>query len=64
MHFQGFELTVYDTNKSAVTNLMEAGANGVSNAAEMSREVDVIISMLPSNQHVLDVYTGKNGVFE
>lgn len=61
---KGFELTVYDTNKSAVTNLMEAGANGVSNAAEMSREVDVIISMLPSNQHVLDVYTGKNGVFD
>jgi len=41
---------------------VEAGANSASNVAEMSREVEVVISMLPSNQHVLDVYTGENGV--
>lgn len=43
-------------------NLVEAGASDASNVAEMSKEVEVVISMLPSNQHVLDVYTGENGV--
>jgi len=43
--------------------LIDAGADWASNAAEMSKEVEVVISMLPSNQHVLDVYTGENGVF-
>lgn len=62
MHCQGYDLTVYDVNKSAVTNLVEAGAGCASSAAEISREVEVVISMLPSNQHVLDVYTGENGV--
>jgi len=50
-------------NKSAVMKLIDAGAGWASNAAEMSKEVEVVISMLPSNQHVLDVYTGENGVF-
>ncbi|XP_029167001.1 3-hydroxyisobutyrate dehydrogenase, mitochondrial [Nylanderia fulva] len=59
---KSYKLIVYDLNKSAVTNLVEAGANSASNVAELSKEVEVIISMLPSNQHVLDVYTGENGV--
>ncbi|XP_012227323.1 3-hydroxyisobutyrate dehydrogenase, mitochondrial isoform X1 [Linepithema humile] len=58
---KGYKLTVYDVNKSAVANLVEAGANNAPNAAEMSKDVEVVISMLPSNQHVLDVYTGENG---
>ncbi|XP_077259530.1 putative 3-hydroxyisobutyrate dehydrogenase, mitochondrial isoform X6 [Temnothorax americanus] len=60
---KGYKLTVYDVNKSAVTNLVETGASCASDPAEMSKEVEVVISMLPSNEHVLDVYTGKNGVF-
>ncbi|XP_036140472.1 3-hydroxyisobutyrate dehydrogenase, mitochondrial [Monomorium pharaonis] len=59
---KGYELIVYDVNKLAVTSLVEAGASCASSAAEMSKEAEVIISMLPSNEHVLDVYTGKNGV--
>jgi len=50
-------------NKSTVANLVEAGANNAPNAAEMSKDVEVVISMLPSNQNVLDIYTGENGVF-
>lgn len=59
---KGYELTVYDVNKSAVSSLVEAGAGCAPSAAEMSREAEVVISMLPSNQHVLDVYAGENGV--
>lgn len=53
---------MYDVNRSAVTNLVEAGANGASSVAEMSGEAEVVMSMLPSNEHVLDVYIGENGV--
>ncbi|XP_018403730.1 PREDICTED: 3-hydroxyisobutyrate dehydrogenase, mitochondrial isoform X1 [Cyphomyrmex costatus] len=59
---KGYGLTVYDLNKSTMTNLIEAGAGCASNVAGVSKEADVIISMLPSNQHVLDVYTSENGV--
>lgn len=41
---------------------MEAGADCASSVAEISREAEVVISMLPSNQHVLDVYNSENGV--
>lgn len=59
---QGYELVVYDVNKSAMTNLSEAGAKCAASAAEMSRDAEVIMSMLPTNQHVLDVYTGADGI--
>ncbi|EZA56099.1 3-hydroxyisobutyrate dehydrogenase, mitochondrial [Ooceraea biroi] len=59
---KGYALTVYDVNKLAMTNLAEAGAKCAASVAEMSSNVEVVISMLPSNQHVLDVYTGKDGV--
>lgn len=60
---KGYELSVYDVNKSAVTALVEAGAKSADSAAETSKDAQVVISMLPSNQHVLDVYTGENGIF-
>lgn len=55
---------MYDVNQSAVASLVEAGANDAPSAAEMSKEVEVVVSMLPSNQHVLDVYTGEHGVLK
>lgn len=61
-YIQGYDLTVYDVNKSVITNLVEAGAGCASSPAEISRQAEVVISMLPSNEHVLDVYIGKNGV--
>lgn len=59
---KGHKLTVFDINKLAVSKLVEAGAQAASSAAELSGEVDVLITMLPSNQHVLDCYTSDNGI--
>lgn len=53
---------MFDVNRTAVARLVEAGASDVPSVAEMSKQVDVVISMLPSNQHVLDVYAGDHGV--
>ncbi|XP_047346423.1 3-hydroxyisobutyrate dehydrogenase, mitochondrial [Vespa velutina] len=59
---KGYKLKVFDVDKSAMSNLVEAGANAASTITEMVKDVDVIISMLPSNQHVLDCYIGDNGI--
>lgn len=59
---KGFKLSVYDINKSSMTNLIEAGATGASSPSEISKNSEVIITMLPTNDHVWDCYTSKNGL--
>ncbi|XP_035729783.1 3-hydroxyisobutyrate dehydrogenase, mitochondrial-like [Vespa mandarinia] len=59
---KGYKLKVFDVDKSAMSNLVEVGANAASTITETVKDVDVIISMLPSNQHVLDCYIGDNGI--
>ncbi|KAK0072354.1 hypothetical protein PV326_000153 [Microctonus aethiopoides] len=59
---KGHKLTVYDTNKSVVMNLIEAGARGASSAEELSKESNIVITMLPTNDHVWDSYTGEKGL--
>ncbi|XP_078048036.1 3-hydroxyisobutyrate dehydrogenase, mitochondrial [Augochlora pura] len=59
---KGHRLTVFDVNETAVSRLTAAGANRASNPAEVASEAEVVVSMLPSNQHVLDVYNGKHGL--
>ncbi|KOC68372.1 3-hydroxyisobutyrate dehydrogenase, mitochondrial [Habropoda laboriosa] len=59
---KGHKLLVFDVNESAVLNLTKAGADRAANPAEMAKDVQVVVSMLPSNQHVLDVYNIKNGL--
>lgn len=59
---QGYKLIVFDVNKSAMSNLTDIGADRASSPAEMAKDVEVVVSMLPSNQHVLDVYNLKNGL--
>ncbi|XP_076658589.1 3-hydroxyisobutyrate dehydrogenase, mitochondrial isoform X1 [Halictus rubicundus] len=59
---KGHRLTVFDVNEATVSKLTEAGAKAASSPAEVAKEVEVIVSMLPSSQHFLDVYNGKQGV--
>lgn len=59
---QGHKLVVFDVNESAVSKLTEVGANRASDPTEVVKNVEVVVSMLPSNQDVLDVYNIKNGL--
>lgn len=45
-----------------MSSLTDIGADRASSPSEMAKDVEVIVSMLPSNQHVLDVYNLKNGL--
>ncbi|XP_026674626.1 3-hydroxyisobutyrate dehydrogenase, mitochondrial isoform X3 [Ceratina calcarata] len=59
---KGYKLIVFDVNETAVSNLTKEGADRASSPAELAKGVEVVVSMLPSNQHVLDVYNVKNGL--
>ncbi len=56
----GYELSVFDV----VPELMAAvaGSEPSTSVAEVSRNRDVIISMLPAGKHVREVYMGDDGV--
>ncbi|OXU25801.1 hypothetical protein TSAR_007964 [Trichomalopsis sarcophagae] len=59
---KGYKLTVFDINKTAIDNVVSAGAKSAQSVAEVSQNSEVIVTMLPMNQHVLDTYTGKDGI--
>ncbi len=60
----GHELVVCDFNKDAVAELVGMGAKEAPNGAEVAKECDVIITMLPNSPHVRTVALGENGIAE
>lgn len=60
----GYRLSVYDLSASAVEALVRAGARGAATAADAVRKADVVISMLPANEHVRELYLDAGGVLE
>ena len=59
---KGFQLKVFDINGAAIDALVKLGATAAGSVAEASREVDVIVTMLPNSAIVLDTVGGPNGV--
>jgi 2-hydroxy-3-oxopropionate reductase len=58
----GHELIVNDFNKAAINEIVSMGAKSVENGAEMAKECDIIITMLPNSPHVRTVTLGENGI--
>ena len=61
---KGYKLTVYDINKAAIDKVVAAGGKAAGNLSEVSKNSEVIVTMLPMNQHVLEAYTGKDGIIK
>jgi len=61
---KGHKVVVYDVFPEAMAKLGDLGAQTASSPAEVGEKSDTIVSMLPNNQHVMDVYTGENGVLK
>src|SRR5260370_14128899 len=59
----GFKLTAYDRNHAKAEELIPSGGNVAQNAAELSSSFDVVLSCLPSDEAVLDLYRGPDVVF-
>ncbi len=60
----GYEVTVYDINAAAVEELASAGAKRGTSNADVAKDSDVVITMVPNSPHVRTAVLGANGVLE
>src|SRR5260370_25951956 len=59
----GFKLTAYDLDYSKAEELIRYGGNVAQSVSELSSSCNVVLSCLPSDEAVLDIYRGPDGVF-
>src|SRR5712664_3235856 len=59
----GFKLTAYDRDHNKTEELIQYGSNVAQNVSELSSSCNVVLSCLPSDEAVLDIYAGPDGVF-
>ena len=60
----GYELVVFDFNKSAVDEVVGCGAVAAANGKEVAEQCEVVITMVPNSPHVRVAVLGENGVAE
>ena len=60
----GYPLSVFDLSAAAVAALADAGARAAASAEDAVRDADIVISMLPANNHVRELYLGKGCVLD
>lgn len=60
----GHELVVCDHKQKSMDELVALGAKYALTAAEVAKECDVIITMLPNSPHVRDAALGENGIVD
>src|SRR5258708_37484818 len=59
----GFKLTAYDRDHSKSEELTQYGGTVAQSVSKLSSSCNVVLSCLPSDEAVLDTYTGPDGVF-
>ncbi|KAF2071313.1 hypothetical protein CYY_007363 [Polysphondylium violaceum] len=59
---KGHNLVVFDVSKDNVNRLADKGAKVAQSPAEVAKQADVIVTMLPASAHVKSVYCGENGI--
>src|SRR6202030_16239 len=59
----GFKLTAYDRDHKKAEELIRYGGNVAQSISELSVSCNVILSCLPSDDAVLDIYRGPEGAF-
>jgi 3-hydroxyisobutyrate dehydrogenase len=59
----GFKLTAYDRHQSKTEELIQYGGKVAQSVSELSSNCSVVVSCLPSEEAVLDIYAGPEGVF-
>ncbi len=58
----GMELICYDRSKTPVRELVELGAGEGLSCADVAVRSDIIITVLPADKQILEVYTSQDGV--
>ncbi|KAJ3679357.1 hypothetical protein LUZ60_017368 [Juncus effusus] len=60
----GFNLTVHDINENNLKKFSQNGIPTKETPQKLAESSDVIVTMLPSSSHILEVYKGKNGLLD
>ena len=58
----GHAVAAFDLSAEAVAAVASKGARAASSVADVVKDADVVVSMLPAGKHVLNVYFGPDGV--
>ncbi|XP_050225320.1 probable 3-hydroxyisobutyrate dehydrogenase, mitochondrial isoform X2 [Mercurialis annua] len=58
----GYNVAIHDINFNVIKMFTDMGVSAKETPFEVAETSDVVITMLPSTSHVLDVYTGPNGL--
>jgi 3-hydroxyisobutyrate dehydrogenase-like beta-hydroxyacid dehydrogenase len=59
----GFKLTAYDRKRAKAEELIPYGGTVAQSVSELSSSCDVVLSCLPSDEAVLDIYRGPESAF-
>jgi 3-hydroxyisobutyrate dehydrogenase len=59
----GFKLTAYDRDHNKAEELIQYGGKVAQSVSELSSSCNVVLSCLPSDQAVLEIYRGPEGIF-
>jgi 3-hydroxyisobutyrate dehydrogenase len=59
----GVKLTAYDRDRSKAEELIRYGGTVAESVAELSSSCDIMLSCLPSDEAVLNIYQGTDGAF-
>jgi 3-hydroxyisobutyrate dehydrogenase-like beta-hydroxyacid dehydrogenase len=59
----GFKLTAYDRDHEKAKELMRYGGSVAQSIPELAARCNAVLSCLPSDEAVLDIYRGPDGVF-
>jgi 3-hydroxyisobutyrate dehydrogenase-like beta-hydroxyacid dehydrogenase len=59
----GFRLTAYDRDRNKADELVRYGGTVAQSVSELSSSCNVVLSCLPSDEAVLGIYRGPDGVF-
>src|SRR3982074_527545 len=59
----GFKLTAYDRDRSKAEELIRYGGTVAESVADLSSSCNVVLSCLPNDEAVLNIYRGPDGVF-
>ncbi len=61
---KGYPLVVHNRSPGAVADLVGAGASAATSPADVARQSDIVITMLPDTPDVERVVTGPDGIVE
>jgi len=60
----GYPLLICSKNIESENSIIEVGGKSVSSYAEIAQKSDIIITIVPADDEVLELYTSKNGIVD